>query len=116
MEQDPKPPLIHPPQGPSGSPGLSPSGSLQLLIELLRPAGIELARRWVAALVLVPESDRAAVVEAVERQITREFAGNGAGGGIDPDELERHITGGEDPDRDEGTASGEEHQRRSDRS
>jgi len=46
-----------------------------MLTELLKPAGPELARRWLAALMLVPEPERAAVVEAVERQIVAEFAG-----------------------------------------
>lgn len=43
--------------------------------------GPELARRWLAALALVPEGERAAVVEAVERQIAAEYAGEGAGQG-----------------------------------
>ncbi|USO00305.1 MAG: hypothetical protein H6810_06510 [Phycisphaeraceae bacterium] len=45
-----------------------------MLIELLKPAGPELARRWLAALLLVPESEREAVVDAVERQIVGEYA------------------------------------------
>lgn len=40
-----------------------------MLVELLRPATPELARRWLAAMLLVPESERAGVVAAVERQI-----------------------------------------------
>jgi hypothetical protein len=46
-----------------------------MLIELMRPVGPELARRWLAALTLVPEHDRPGVVEAVERQIVREYGG-----------------------------------------
>ncbi|MEM1071533.1 MAG: hypothetical protein AAGB48_01175 [Planctomycetota bacterium] len=44
-----------------------------MLLELLRPAGPEVARRWVAALTLVPEADRDAVVAAVEKQIREEY-------------------------------------------
>lgn len=44
-----------------------------MLIELLKPTGPELARRWVAALLLVPEEHREAVVEAVEAQIAAEY-------------------------------------------
>lgn len=36
---------------------------------MLRPATPELARRWLAALLAVPENERAGVVAAVERQI-----------------------------------------------
>jgi len=32
-----------------------------------------LARRWVAALMMVPEGERAAVVQAVEKRIVDEF-------------------------------------------
>lgn len=48
-----------------------------MLIELLKPTGPELARRWVAALLVAPEEDRAAIVEAVEARIYREY---GVGG------------------------------------
>jgi hypothetical protein len=51
-----------------------------MLAELLKPAGPELARRWLTALLLVPEHERESVVEAVERQIVREFADGEAGG------------------------------------
>lgn len=40
-----------------------------MLVELLRPAGPDLARRWLAALLVVPREDREAVVEAVERRV-----------------------------------------------
>ncbi|MEZ6233364.1 MAG: hypothetical protein R3B68_04160 [Phycisphaerales bacterium] len=63
---------------PTGSPGPSPSDHLRLLIELLRPTGPELARRWLSALMLVPEAERASVVAAVEGQIVREYAGSNA--------------------------------------
>ena len=44
--------------------------------------GPELARRWVAALTLVPEAERESVVESVERRIVEEYAcGPGGDGG-----------------------------------
>jgi hypothetical protein len=55
-----------------------------MLVELLRPATPELARRWVAALLLVPESERAAVVESIESRIVDTYArAGGPGGGPD---------------------------------
>lgn len=40
-----------------------------MLIELMRPAGIELSRRWLAALLLVPQHERRSVVESIEARI-----------------------------------------------
>lgn len=48
---------------------LYPNDHLRMLIELLRPAGPEIARRWLAALLIVPEEDREAVVQAIEARI-----------------------------------------------
>lgn len=45
-----------------------------MIVELLRPAGPDLARRWLAALLLVDISDREAVVESIERQIAETYA------------------------------------------
>jgi len=42
-----------------------------MLIELLRPAGPEVARRWLAALMLVDSEEREAMVAMVERQIAQ---------------------------------------------
>ncbi|MEM0983080.1 MAG: hypothetical protein AAGI17_03915 [Planctomycetota bacterium] len=62
-----------------------------MMIELLRPVGPELARRWLATLLLVPEAEREAVVAAVERQMALEYAPehvdrglDGAAGGDEP--------------------------------
>ena len=44
-----------------------------MLIDLTEPVGAELSRRWLAALLLVPEGEREAVIEAVERQVAREY-------------------------------------------
>lgn len=40
---------------------------------MLRPCGVELARRWVAALLVVDESEREALVSAVERQVVATY-------------------------------------------
>lgn len=47
----------------------SPNDHVRAIIELLRPASPDLARRWLAALLVVPVPDRAALVEAIERRI-----------------------------------------------
>ena len=57
---------------------------MRLLIELLRPAGAESARRWVAALLLVPEEEREAVIERVETSIVRTYAADEAPTGARP--------------------------------
>lgn len=44
-----------------------------MLVSLLRPGGVELARRWLAALQLIPPAQREAVVASVEAQIVAEF-------------------------------------------
>lgn len=58
---------------PLASAPLSPGEHLSILVEMMRPTGPELARRWLAALTLVPGEQREAVVAAVERQIVAEF-------------------------------------------
>lgn len=70
MSESPKTTTGHP----VGSDPLSPNDHLRMLIELLRPAGPALARRWVAALLLVPDNERESVVSAVERRIVDEYA------------------------------------------
>ncbi|MFT5423966.1 MAG: hypothetical protein ACI89L_001758 [Phycisphaerales bacterium] len=62
---------------PTESDGLLPNDHLRMLVEVMKPMGPELARRWVAALTLVPEHEREAVVQAVEQQITAEYADRG---------------------------------------
>lgn len=47
----------------------SPSDHVHSLLELLRPATPDLARRWLSALLLVPEAEREAVVSSIERRI-----------------------------------------------
>lgn len=58
------------------SEGLYPNDHARMLVELLRAGGVELTRRWVAALLLVPEGERAAVVESVRRRIVEEYGGD----------------------------------------
>lgn len=53
---------------------LLPNEHLNMLIELLKPSGPELARRWLSALMLVPEDLRGQVVDAVESQIVADYA------------------------------------------
>ena len=55
---------------------LSPSDHLRLLVDLMKPAGPELARRWLAALTLVPEDERQSVIESVEAEILRQYGGD----------------------------------------
>jgi len=40
---------------------------------LLRPGTPDLARRWLAALLIVPEEEREAVVSAIERRIVAQY-------------------------------------------
>ncbi len=70
---------LHSPRRPSASEPLSPSEHLRMLVELMRAMGPELGRRWLAALTLVPEDEREAVVEAVEAQIVAEFGDDAPG-------------------------------------
>tara|TARA_R110002072_G_scaffold42064_16_gene118318 strand:- start:12422 stop:12580 length:159 start_codon:yes stop_codon:yes gene_type:complete len=43
------------------------------LVELMRPGSVELARRWVSALMLAPASEREAIVQAVEAQMVEDY-------------------------------------------
>lgn len=45
-----------------------------MLVELLRPGGSDLSRRWLAALLLVDEADRPALVAEVERRAADAYA------------------------------------------
>ncbi|MFI4882647.1 MAG: hypothetical protein ACIAQU_08695 [Phycisphaerales bacterium JB064] len=40
-----------------------------MLVEILRPAGAELSRRWLACLLLAPEAEREAIVRSVEQRM-----------------------------------------------
>ena len=71
------PPLLTVPSEPAGSPTLFPNDHLRLLVELLRPGGADLARRWVAALMLVPPEDRLGVVDSIEARIVETYGSVG---------------------------------------
>lgn len=45
-----------------------------MIVELLQPAGPDLARRWLAALLLVDRADRESLVESIERQVVEAYA------------------------------------------
>lgn len=61
------------PQVQSGSQGLSPNDHLTMMLELCKPESMGMVRRWVAALMLVPEDQREGIVQAVEKQIVDDF-------------------------------------------
>lgn len=75
-----------------------PQDHLALLIQLLKPATPELARRWLAALLLAPADQRPKIVEAVEAQLSRLFA-------VDPMPLGNEPFGS--PPRDEAEINNE---------
>ena len=58
---------------PIGSDPLLPNEHMRMLIEMMRPTGPELSRRWLAALMLVPRDQREAVVASVEQRVVEEF-------------------------------------------
>ncbi len=53
---------------------LSPNDHMALMLELCKPESMPLVRRWVAALMLVPEDQRESIVQAVETQIVADFS------------------------------------------
>ncbi len=81
-----KPPEVQGPGGaggvasaPGGSPTLSPNQHVRTIVELLKPAGPDLARRWLAALLLVPVEERGAVVASIEAAVVRQYPLKGSG-------------------------------------
>ncbi len=68
-------PLLHaePSREPPPSPTLSPNDHVRLLVELLRPLGPELARRWLACLMIVDEADREDLVAAIEKRVVETY-------------------------------------------
>ena len=70
-EQEPdRDPMTTPP---AASHELSPNDHMTLMLELCKPESMTLVRRWVAALMLVPEDQRESIVQAVESQIVADF-------------------------------------------
>jgi hypothetical protein len=58
-----------------------------MLVELLKPRSVELARRWVAALMLAPEDEREAIVEEVERRLVHEYRSGAARSPADDEQV-----------------------------
>lgn len=79
-------PLVHAPPEPSASqtPFPLPGDDLRMLVELLRPAGPALARRWLAALMMAPEADRPAIVESVEQRMANMYGARAPALGAKP--------------------------------
>lgn len=67
------PALVRFDPGPRGSRTLLPNDHVKALVELLRGQTPDLARRWLSALLIVPERERESVVTAVERGIVAEY-------------------------------------------
>ena len=57
------------PTAPDESPTPSPNDHLKMIVELMRPAGADLARRWLAALLIAPEDERESIVASVEARM-----------------------------------------------
>jgi hypothetical protein len=51
----------------------TPNDHIRSLVELLKPATPDLARRWLAALLLAPAAEREAIVRSVEVAMARRF-------------------------------------------
>jgi len=62
-----------------------------MLIELLRPAGPDMARRWLAALLMVDASDRAQLVAEVERRVAATYGRQRPGLGSSAAEAVREV-------------------------
>lgn len=74
-----------------------------MLVELLRPAGPDLARRWLSALLIVPADERETVVAAVERKVCECYPhGASAGAGAHPPGGGRGLTLVQPPEQREG--------------
>lgn len=78
-----RPPMIPLPAEPGRSPTPSPADHVRTLVELLRPAGPDLARRLVAALLLAPADEREAIVSSIETKMVELYAPLGADDPID---------------------------------
>jgi hypothetical protein len=64
-------------------PTLCPNDHLRLIVELMREGGMELTRRWVAALVMVAPEDREELVSAIEHRVAAAYD-SPERGGIEP--------------------------------
>ncbi len=66
-------PLTTPNHQPAPTRTPTPNDHVRAIVELLRPGTPDLARRWLAALLIVPEEEREAVVSAIERRIVAQY-------------------------------------------
>lgn len=66
-----------------------------MLVELLRPSGAELGRRWLACLMMAPESERKAIVESIERRMAELYLESKADRSVDvvhpPEQREGYV-------------------------
>ena len=88
--------LAAPASEPSDSSSLNPSDHVRMIVELLQPAGPDLARRWLAALMLVDRAERELVVESIERQIVAAYV---------PTDIPRRVAGEPAPGWGAGSAA-----------
>ena len=66
-------PLVPPGSAPGTSRTLLPNDHLRMLIELIRPATPDLARRWLASLLNAPEEEREEIVRAIEAKMRETY-------------------------------------------
>jgi hypothetical protein len=53
---------------------LAPNDEVSLMLSLLRPTGLNIGRRWLAALAMVPPEEQETVVAAVEQRIVETYS------------------------------------------
>ena len=63
-----------------------------MIVELMRPAGPDLVRRWIAALLSAPEEDREAIVESIEARMAEVYAAAPAEPASEPGDTVRVVT------------------------
>lgn len=72
---------------------VTPADHVRMLADLLQPATPDLARRWLAALLMVPAEERAGIVKAVEARIVEQFGSVDEGMRVDQlsDEMSEDV-------------------------
>ncbi|MDX2148660.1 MAG: hypothetical protein SFZ23_14195 [Planctomycetota bacterium] len=80
------------PSASAASGTLLPSDHVKMLVELLQPVGIELARRWLAALLLVDREEREQVVATIERRIVELYVHQRSEGGAQAEPTSRSAS------------------------
>lgn len=93
-----KAPLLASGSAPAHSQTLSPNDHVKAIIDLLRQGSPELARRWLAALLIVPDNERESVVSAIEQRVSELYPLHAPENStIDADEARAGISGQRDP-------------------